>query len=124
MRLRQVPVEHKVCSVCREYYEGGSRMCDHEGDPDKDRRVARDLLVLVGTDPPTYLREERCKCSECGNLIELPRCPSCNGASARQLTHVWVRTFFAVADDLVQDTAALNTDGDGRKGEDDGRNTA
>jgi len=73
MRLRQVPVENKVCADCGHRYEGGCcpGPCDCVFDPQTTRKEARDLLVLVGSHMPLYERRKRCKCPACGNLYEL-----------------------------------------------------
>jgi hypothetical protein len=73
-RLRLVNVEYKVCRICAVEYEG-DQCPDCVTPPDvHTRRRTYPRLVCVGTDPPTYEREERLHCTnrECRNVYTLP----------------------------------------------------
>ncbi|MCS6862432.1 MAG: hypothetical protein NZT92_19180 [Abditibacteriales bacterium] len=93
-RLRQAPIEYKVCADCGIEYEGAQcPQCRHAFDPQTTRKVTHDRLILVGVNPPIYEREARFRCKKCGNLYAAPQSPLCQESNPQRPTIVWVRTF-------------------------------
>ena len=73
-RLRLVSVEYKLCQACAAEYEGDQCVACAMPPDARTRRRMYPRLVCVGTDLPTYEREERLHCTNhaCQNVYTLP----------------------------------------------------
>ncbi len=74
VRLRLVNIEYKVCGACAAEYEGDQCLSCAIPPDTHTRRRTYPRLVCVGTDLPTYDREERLHCTNraCRNIYKLP----------------------------------------------------